>query len=104
MKNVRVVTSQSTRKECEAWGPLAISGHCKMPRENVSLPLSLRDPDLIPVSVRSPGEASGNPLQYSSWRIPWIEEPGGLQSMGSQRVVYDGVTNTFTFMHRSVIC
>ena len=27
-----------------------------------------------------------------AWRIPWIEEPGGLQSMGSQRVVYDGVT------------
>ena len=21
-----------------------------------------------------------------SWRIPWIEEPGGLQSIGSQRV------------------
>ena len=21
-----------------------------------------------------------------SWRIPWTEEPGGLQSMGSQRV------------------
>ena len=21
-----------------------------------------------------------------SWRIPWIEEPGGLQSVGSQRV------------------
>ena len=23
------------------------------------------------------------------WRIPWTEEPGGLQSMGSQRVGYD---------------
>ena len=21
-----------------------------------------------------------------AWRIPWTEEPGGLQSMGSQRV------------------
>ena len=21
-----------------------------------------------------------------AWEIPWIEEPGGLQSMGSQRV------------------
>ena len=21
-----------------------------------------------------------------AWRIPWVEEPGGLQSMGSQRV------------------
>ena len=25
------------------------------------------------------------------WRIPWAEEPGGLQSMGSQRVRHDGV-------------
>ena len=24
-----------------------------------------------------------------AWRIPWKEEPGGLQSMGSQRVVHD---------------
>ena len=32
-----------------------------------------------------------------AWRIPWREEPGGLQSMGSQRIRYDGVTNTFTF-------
>ena len=26
-----------------------------------------------------------------SWRIPWTEEPGGLQSMGLQRVGHDGV-------------
>ena len=24
-----------------------------------------------------------------AWRIPWIKEPGGLQSMGSQRVRHD---------------
>ena len=27
-----------------------------------------------------------------AWKIPWIEEPGGLQSMGSQRVGHDWVT------------
>ena len=31
-----------------------------------------------------------------AWRIPWTEEPGGLQSMGSQRVRHDEVTNTHT--------
>ena len=31
------------------------------------------------------------------WRIPWTEEPGGLQSMGSQKVRYGWATNTFTF-------
>ena len=24
-----------------------------------------------------------------AWKIPWTEEPGGLQSMGSQKVGYD---------------
>ena len=32
-----------------------------------------------------------------AWRIPPPEEPGGLQSMGSQRVRHDWATNTFTF-------
>ena len=32
-----------------------------------------------------------------AWRIPWTEEPGGLQSMGSQRVRNNWKTNTFTF-------
>ena len=27
-----------------------------------------------------------------AWRIPWTEGPGGLQSMGSQRVRHDWVT------------
>ena len=31
-----------------------------------------------------------------TWRILWTEEPGGLQSTGSQRVGHDWVTNTFT--------
>ena len=30
-----------------------------------------------------------------AWRIPWTGEPDGLQSMGSQRVKHDGMTNTF---------
>ena len=30
-----------------------------------------------------------------AWRILWTGEPGGLQSMGSQKVRHDGVTNTF---------
>ena len=27
-----------------------------------------------------------------AWRIPWMEDPGGLQSMGSQRVGHNSVT------------
>ena len=36
-----------------------------------------------------------------AWKIPWTEEPGRLQSMGSLRVGHDGATSLslFTFMH-----
>ena len=58
------------------------------------------DPGSIPGLGRSPGEGNGNLLQYSffffflnsstlAWRIPWTEEPGGLQSVGSQKVRYN---------------
>ena len=30
-----------------------------------------------------------------AWKIPWTEEPGGLQSMGLQRVGHDSMTDTF---------
>ena len=33
-----------------------------------------------------------------AWKIPWTEEPGGLQSTGSQRVRYDGATK-HTYMY-----
>ena len=36
-----------------------------------------------------------------AWKIPWMEEPGGLESMGSLRVGHDWETSLslFTFMH-----
>ena len=36
-----------------------------------------------------------------AWKTPWAEEPGGLRSMGSQRVGHDWATSfsLFTFMH-----
>ena len=47
------------------------------------------------------GEGNGTPLQYSCLKIPWAEEHGRLQSMGSRRVGYDWATSLslFTFMH-----
>ena len=34
-----------------------------------------------------------------AWKISWTEEPGGLQSMGSQRVGHDWATNTSILWH-----
>ena len=48
------------------------------------------------------GEGNGTPFQYSfAWKTPWMEEPGGLQSMASLRVGHDWATSLslFTFMH-----
>ena len=33
-----------------------------------------------------------------AWKIPWIEESGGLQSMGSQTVGHDRVASLFLFL------
>ena len=38
----------------------------------------------IPGWGRSLGVVNGNPLHILAWRIPWTEEPGGLQSMELQ--------------------
>ena len=54
-----------------------------------------RLPPMQETQVRSLGQ--GDPLEkemvtHSSilaWRIPWTEDPGGLQTMGSQRVGHD---------------
>ena len=37
-------------------------------------------------------EGMATPSGILAWRIPWTEEPGGLQSAGSQRVRHDSVT------------
>ena len=53
-----------------------------------NLPANAGDRGSIPGSGRSPGGG----YDYSSilvWRVPWTEKPGGLQSMGLQRVGHD---------------
>ena len=54
------------------------------------------DPGSIPGLGRSPGGEHGNHSSFLAWIIQWTEEPGRLQSMGSQRVGHDWATNTFT--------
>ena len=39
----------------------------------------------IPGSGISAWKGNDNPFQYSCWKITWTEEPGGLQSMESQK-------------------
>ena len=57
-------------------------------------PAHAGDTGSIPGLGRSPGEGNGAhpPPIILAWRIPWTEEPDGLQSMGSQRVRHDRAT------------
>ena len=47
------------------------------------------DPGSIPGSGRSPGEGMATHSSILPWEIPRTEEPGGLQSIGLQRVGHD---------------
>ena len=47
---------------------------------------------LIPVSGRSPEKEMETHSSILAWKIPWTEEPGGLQSMGLWRVRSDLAT------------
>ena len=46
----------------------------------------IRDMSSVPGLGRSPGGGNDTPFQILARRIPWTEEPGGLQSMGLQRL------------------
>ena len=59
-------------------------------------------PAIQETQVRSLGQEDPLEMEMAAhssilaWEIPWTEEPGGLQSMGSQRVGHDCETNAYT--------
>ena len=46
---------------------------------------------------KTPEKAMAPHSSTLAWKIPWMEEPGGLQSMGSLRVGLSNFTFTFHF-------
>ena len=55
--------------------------------------MPMQETQVYPWARNIPGEGNGNPLHsFCLEKISWIEEPGGLQSMGSQRVGNNLVT------------
>ena len=49
----------------------------------------VRDAGSILGLGRSPGGGHATHSSILAWRIPWTEEPGGIQSIGSQRIQHD---------------
>ena len=62
------------------------------------------DPGSILGWGRSPGEGKGNHSSLPAWRIPWTEEPDGLQSTGSQRAGHDLSNQHFISVEPCTIC
>ena len=54
-----------------------------------NLTASAGDSGSIPGSGRSLEEEMATYSSILAWKIPWTEEPGGLQSIGLQRVRHD---------------
>ena len=61
-----------------------------------NLPANAEDLGSVPGLGRSPEEEMATHSSILAWRMLWTEEPGGLQSMGLQRVGHDLATKTTT--------
>ena len=98
-------SSESQRKKAACSQPGETSG-VRSVHPLTSVPASIRRASLVAQTAKNltagqetwvPSLSREDPLEkgmatHSSilaWRIPWREEPGGLQSMGSERVEHD---------------
>ena len=61
-----------------------------LPGSMQDFPLAMQETWVQSLGQEDPlEEGMTNHSSILAWRIPWTEEPGGLQSMGSQRVGHD---------------
>ena len=84
----RIFLTQRLKLSLWHWFPWWLSG-----KESACLS---GDSDSIPRLKKGLSSLEKEMATHSSiltWNIPWTEEPGGLQSMGSQRVGHDLATN-----------
>ena len=61
-----------------------------------------RDAGSIPGSEDPLEKGMATHSSIPAWRIPWTDEPGGLQLMGSQRVGEDGSNTECTHAHSTL--
>ena len=98
---------------CNAGDPGSIPRSGRSPGEGIGYPLQYSRASLVAQLIKNPPtmqktwvpslgwedsleEGMATHSSILAWRIPGTEEPGGLQSMGLERVRYDWATNTFT--------
>ena len=91
---------------CNAGDPGLIPGSGRSPGEGIGYPLQYSWASLMTYMVKNPlamqetwiqslgwevslKKGKATHISILAWRILWTDEPGGLQSMGSQRVRHD---------------
>ena len=83
------------RTYVDAWASLVAQMVKNLPAIQETLIWSLVQEDLLEKEMTTHSS-------IITWRTPWTDEPGGLQSKGSQRVVHDWATNRFILMPTSI--
>ena len=63
---------------------IAAEGALLVTQDSMEPARNVRDPSSIPGSGRILQKGMATHYRILAWRNPWTEEPGGLQSMGSQ--------------------
>ena len=82
------------------WQRVSCWSHASLVAQRVKKLPAMRETQIWSLGWKDPLE-KGTAARSSilAWRIPWTEELGGLESMGSQRVGHNRVTNTFTIYY-----
>ena len=80
---------------CAGWSSPSSFLELTLTWKRSEISINLHKPCLVMEKAMAPHSST------LAWRIPWTEEPGGLQSMGPLRVGHDWATSfsLFTFMH-----
>ena len=95
--NLKKKKKQALKKE-PIWGfPGTSDGKKKKKKKNLPAVWETWDWFLGQKDLLKKGMATQSNIL--AWTIPWTEKPGKLQSMGSQRVRHNWVTNSFTCFH-----
>ena len=101
-----VCSSAGKESTCNAGEPSSIPGSGRSAGEGIGYPLQYSWASLVAQIVKNPPamletwvrslvwedpleEGMATHSSILAWEIPWTEEPGGLQSVGSQRIGHD---------------
>ena len=93
-----MLSSKLNGKEVQKRGAVCIHITDSLVAQTVKNLPAMQETHISSLGWKDPQEKGmAKPSSILAWKIPWTEEPGGLQSMVLQRVKHDRVANTLTY-------